>query len=82
MSSATAIKDSSVQEALDQRKKIETDPDFIALKRFGYSLAVLVERHPEGVPDKMIAQALLISEAEVEELYEKAVASLRALVLE
>lgn len=82
MSLAIAIKDSSVQEALDQRKKIETDPDFIALKRFGYSLAVLVERHPEGVPDKMIAQALGIAEEEIEPLYERAVLNLRALVVE
>ena len=57
---------------------IETDQDFIASKRFGFSLKKLLERYPEGAPDKVIAQALLLSEAELVELEKTILNKLRA----
>ncbi len=64
----------------DAKRQIETDPDYIYMKRFEFSLKKLIERYPEGCPDKVIAQALLISEPEVEELYQKAITRLRMIM--
>lgn len=61
--------------------KIYTDPDYIALKRFDYSLAKLLERYPDGASDKIIAQALKIEESEVEELYQEIVEKLRRVMV-
>jgi hypothetical protein len=63
--------------AFDLKKKVAEDPKFIALKRFDYLIDNLIERYPEGCPDRIIAEALLISEPEVEEIYQKAVVKLR-----
>lgn len=64
----------------EQKKRVEEEPDFIALKRFGYSLAKLLERYPDGCPDKIAAQALGMTEAEYKELYHKAVAKLKIIM--
>jgi hypothetical protein len=66
----------------EQKIKIDSDPDFIALKRFDYSLNSLLRRYPDGVPDdeggnKMIAKALMMSEDEVRETYENIIIKLR-----
>mgnify|MGYP000935186440 CR=1 FL=1 len=58
-------------------ERIDADPDFIDMKRFGYSLQALLARYPDGVPDKYIAQALSVTEEEVEMLYQQTVAKLR-----
>ncbi len=57
--------------------RLHHDPNFIALKRFSYSMAKLLERYPDGVPEKFIASALEISEDEVEEIYQDIVCRLR-----
>lgn len=57
--------------------KIENSPDWIAIKRFNYSLNKLLERYPDGVPDRIIAQALQINEEEVEIIYQKILSKLR-----
>jgi hypothetical protein len=62
----------------DVRTRIDTDPDYIFSRRFNYSLAEFQERYPEGAPNKLIAQALAISEEEVEDLYEQVIAKLRS----
>lgn len=64
----------TTEEAL---KRINSDPDFVAIKRYDYSLAKLLERFPDGAPDRTIAQALLIAEDDVERLYADIVARLR-----
>lgn len=52
----------------DQAKQlVEQDPDFVAVKRYGYSLAALRDRYPDGAPDHIIAQALVMTEDEVGE---------------
>jgi hypothetical protein len=56
---------------------ILTDPDFISLKRFDNSLLKLKEKYPEGAPTKVIAQALLMTEEEVEEAYESIILKIR-----
>lgn len=59
------------------KKRLENDPDYIALKRFDYSLKKLLERYPEGAPDRIIANALLVPEEDVEEMYGLTVQKLR-----
>lgn len=65
---------------IDLKRKIEADPDYVHLKRFEYSLEKVLERYPDGCPDKVIAAGLLISEPEVEELYQQAVAKMRMIM--
>ena len=62
----------------DTLRKIEEDPDFINLKRYGYSLKRVLERYPDGAPENLIAQALCMTEDEVEEAYMDIVEVLRA----
>jgi hypothetical protein len=59
------------------RSKLENDPDFIAIKRFGFSLDAISERYPEGCPKHIIGKALLLSDDEIDALYDKIVLSLR-----
>lgn len=61
----------------EAKKKVRNDPDYINLKRFNYSLKELLERYPEGAPDRLIAQALMMSEDELESLYNSIVLKLR-----
>lgn len=61
----------------DVRRRLETEEDFINLKRFGFSIREVMKRYPDGVPDRIIAQALGISEEEVEARYGEIVAQLR-----
>ena len=58
-------------------EKILNDTDFINLKRYGYSLAKLMVRYPDGAPDHVIADALLIDESEIDELYRDIVKKLQ-----
>jgi hypothetical protein len=58
--------------------RLDTDPDFILLKRFGFSLDKLLMRYPDEVPDETIAQALGIPAGEVPARYDSIVARLRS----
>lgn len=60
--------------------RLEIDPDFVYLKRFNYSLRKLMLRYPDGCPTKVIAQALLVTEEDVEQLYSSAVEKMRNLM--
>ena len=59
---------------------LNTDEDFIAIKRFDFSLTRLLERYPDGAPDSIIASALMIEEEDVEPLYESIVNKLREIM--
>jgi hypothetical protein len=59
------------------KQLIESDPDFIYSKRFNYSLAELQKRYPDGCPDRIIAAVLMITEDDVEAIYQKIVVKLR-----
>lgn len=61
-----------------KKMKLTTDPDYIAIKRFDYSLTKLRERYPEEVPDSIIAQALMIEEKDVARVYAEIVGKIRA----
>jgi hypothetical protein len=56
---------------------VANEADFVYLKRFDFSLSKLVERHPTGVPDRIIAAALMVTEDDVRDMYEEIVLKLR-----
>lgn len=60
------------------QQMLHDDHEFIALKRFDYSITKLEERYPDGAPDHVIAAALFITEEDVELQYQAIVAKLRA----
>lgn len=60
------------------RRRIELDPNFVNVKRFDYSLNKVLDRYPDGVPNKVIAQALMMQEEEIEEIYQRIVLKLRS----
>lgn len=59
------------------RNLIDNDSDWIAVKRFDFSLRKLLDRYPDGVPNRVIAQALQMSEENIEEMYQKLLVKLR-----
>jgi DNA-binding NarL/FixJ family response regulator len=61
----------------EARLKAKQDPDFINLKRFDYSIEKLLERYPEGAPNKLIAQGLMLSEDEVDTIFNNIILKLR-----
>lgn len=60
------------------KKLLVEDPNFVAIKRYGYSLTKMLERYPDGCPHRLIAQALLITEDDVQAMYDGIVLKLRA----
>ena len=64
----------------DINDKLNNDPDFFDSKRFDYSIRNALERYPDGVPNKLIAQGLCVSEAKLEELYQSAIVKLRKIL--
>jgi hypothetical protein len=52
----------------EAKDRLEKDPDFVNLKRFDYSVSQLLEKYPQGCPERVIAQALLITDDDVKTL--------------
>jgi hypothetical protein len=61
----------------ENKKKILNDPDFVNSPKYEYSLAKVLDRHPEGLSDRAIARLLMIEEDEIEEIYLDAVERLK-----
>lgn len=68
-------------ETTEQEKLLETNPDFILLRRFDFSLKQALKRYPDGLPDNLVAQALGKSPTWVAERYEGIVEKLREQVV-
>jgi hypothetical protein len=64
----------------EAQKRIASDPDFVNLKRYGYSLATVMSQFPDGCPDKVIAAALLITEDDVRTMKDEVALRLRELM--
>jgi len=62
------------------RSKVAHEPDFVAIKRVGFSLAALLERYPDGCPNKVIEAALMLPEGTAQQEYERVVLRLRTLM--
>jgi hypothetical protein len=60
------------------RERVDTESDFVSLPRYGNSLEAAVRSNPDGLPDRIIAKALLVeSEEAVSSHYEEIVKKLR-----
>lgn len=66
-----------MQKTDDLKRKIEKDEDFINSPNYRNSLSYFISKHPDGVSNDRIAKALMISEEEVEKLYQSAILKLR-----
>jgi|WetSurMetagenome_2_1015567.scaffolds.fasta_scaffold1018889_2 hypothetical protein len=62
----------------DNKEKILHEEDFVAIKRYNNSLTKLLERYPNGCPEHIVAQALEITDKEVEENYQRIIACIRS----
>ena len=57
----------------DFKKKIMEEPDFIKSHKHGNSLAKFLARNPNQLEDAAIARLLMITEEEVEAIYQKCI---------
>ena len=62
---------------LKEANMLQTNPDYICLKRYGNSVERLLKRYPEGCPSHIIADALSMTEDEVEQKYQQIVLDLK-----
>lgn len=65
-------------EDTEVQRRLLDEEDFINLKRFDFSIAEVERRYPDGVPDRIIAQGLNLSDAEYEARYQDIVNRLRS----
>jgi hypothetical protein len=61
-------------------KSVHTDPNYIAMRRYGNDINRLMKRYPNGAPDHIIATALLLEEDEVNRVYDMIVAKMRTIM--
>lgn len=64
----------------DMKSRINNDEDFINYPRYGNSIRNLVENNPNGVDNKKISKALMISEQEVEDAFRSALVKIRKIM--
>lgn len=60
------------------KERIENETDFCYCPRLSNSITNLVEKNPDGVDNERIAKVLLLTEDEVDEIFESALVKLRA----
>jgi len=61
-----------------KRNKIETEEDWIDSPKYNNSIRYLIEKkYPDGAPDDVIAKVMLMTEEEVEEIYQLCIKKLR-----
>ena len=66
--------------SVEVKIKLEQDRDFVYLKRFDYSLKKVMLRYPDGCPTRVIAQALLMTEEDVEIMHKQIIAKLQGMM--
>jgi hypothetical protein len=57
----------------EEKKKIETDPDYIYCPSTQNSLEVFLRKHPDGVNNDKAAQVLLTTPDKIQTYYDEAV---------
>ncbi len=62
----------------DYIKRIMEEEDYIKSPKFNNSLAKFLSEFPEGADNNTIARLLLLTEEEVETIYNEAVSELRS----
>jgi len=64
----------------DIKMLIESDENYIGLKRFDYNINKALERYPSGAPNHIISGALMIPEDQIDFVYNGIVEKLRILM--
>lgn len=64
----------------EAKKLVEIDPEFIYSKRFENSLEKCLDRYPDGAPAKVIAHCLMMTEEEVEVVFQEVIVKLREIM--
>lgn len=64
----------------ETKRRLDGDPDFVDLPKFGFSLARALKRYPDGLPEEMIGEALGQTAQQVRGEYDRVVAKLREAV--
>jgi DNA-binding NarL/FixJ family response regulator len=59
------------------RVRINSEKNYVHIKRFNYDIENVLDRYPEGAPNKVIAAGLQMTEEEVEETWQRIVLKLR-----
>lgn len=59
------------------RNRINTEKNYVNIKRFDYDIEKVLDRYPDGAPNKVIAAGLLMTEEEIEEVYQGVILKLR-----
>jgi hypothetical protein len=54
-------------------QKIKEDPDFVKCSKHGNSLIKYLSANPGEIKDKTIARLLMVSEEEIEKIYQEAI---------
>ena len=62
------------------KKRVETEENFVTVPRYNYSLDKMMNYNPDGYSREVIANALAITDEELEELYEEALRRLREML--
>lgn len=61
----------------DIQKRILEDEDYIKCPKFSNSLSKFISKNPEGAEDASIARFLMMSEEQVDKIYQEAVAIIK-----
>lgn len=59
------------------RRLVNTDEDFVNMPRYNNSVAAVVEAHPNGLPMRVVARAMAMTENEAEEVFQSALRKMR-----
>lgn len=70
--------DMAMMDKSELLKKVKEDEDYIRCPKFSNSLTRFLSKNSEGVENSTIARFLMVSEQEVEKIYEEAVRMLRS----
>jgi len=63
---------------IDEKKhRILKEENFIDYPKYKNSIEKLIEKHPDGVSDEVIAKVLNITKEEVEEIYNSAIEKIK-----
>lgn len=62
------------------RQRIKDEEDFIYCPRLGNSVEQLLEKNPDGIDDVRMTKVLLMSEEEIEQIYESALQKLKSMI--
>ncbi len=66
----------------DIERRVREEEDYIRCPKLANSLERFISKNSEGVEDAVIARLLMISEEEVQKIYEEAVVQLRSSMVE